>query len=420
MLLPYQSLDYTTATGKVLLTYHMLGAALFNSLVGAITAQFAIGTGFIFAMWGLAGCLAAPAVVKGLTLHAMLTVMLVCAWPIFTSAESALVFGIVMMGRMSLTGHLFIGLGDVVVGILLGLGVASCSGGIVGPMFRTVLGKHSKRLAATLTIVAIAIAAIASLQVFPYSQPMPKRVLINHFHYTESLGSQQGVSSSNSRQQRIAMTVKNATWAVAGADGNPVDWVVPRLGFDPATAVHASGREWQIVYPVSSILDVRGFKSPAVETGMVQQLPYVRLVSDSMSDSSNQSKQHGDSSTPPWREIQLEVYTEAPCWGVLNFTGPPILNWSLSATLNPQLSHTSAQVTLEQHVVRWTTEASHTSWPITLQVAHSGATDNQKLHVELHVAYLTRTSSLQQMVSKLPDWSTLSYEATTYYSEWQF
>lgn len=52
-----------------------------------------------------------PLLPQGLNLPGLVGVMLAAAWPIYSCCESALVMSIVMMSRMSLTGHVFVGLG---------------------------------------------------------------------------------------------------------------------------------------------------------------------------------------------------------------------------------------------------------------------------------------------------------------------
>lgn len=75
-----------------------------------------------------------------------------------------------MMSRMSLTGHVFIGLGDAIVGLLLGLGALSVTGGTVLPLIQALLGKSSRKVAGLLLLVGLLVAGGSSvMQVFPYS-----------------------------------------------------------------------------------------------------------------------------------------------------------------------------------------------------------------------------------------------------------
>lgn len=87
------------------------------------------------------------------------------------SCETALVLSIVMMSRMSLTGHVFIGLGDAVVGLLLGLGALSVTGGTFLPLVQALLGKGTARKAAAGLMAMAALVAVGCSVggVFPYT-----------------------------------------------------------------------------------------------------------------------------------------------------------------------------------------------------------------------------------------------------------
>jgi hypothetical protein len=76
-----------------------------------------------------------------------------------------------MMSRMSLTGHVFIGLGDAVVGLLLGLGALSVTGGTFLPLVQALLGKGTgRKVAGGLMAVGALVAVGCSVGgVFPYS-----------------------------------------------------------------------------------------------------------------------------------------------------------------------------------------------------------------------------------------------------------
>lgn len=78
---------------------------------------------------------------------------------------------IVMMSRMSLTGHVFVGLGDAIVGLLLGLGALSVTGGTLLPLVQALLGKGTgRRLAGGVMTVGVLTAVGCSVAgVFPYS-----------------------------------------------------------------------------------------------------------------------------------------------------------------------------------------------------------------------------------------------------------
>lgn len=111
---------------------------------------------------------------------ALLGALLATALPIYCCAETALVLLVVLISRMSLTGHIFSGLGDAIVGVLLGLGAVSLPGSSLLPAVQAMLGRHSRRVIAALLALALLAAAVASSGLlWPYSKEMPKR-LVRH------------------------------------------------------------------------------------------------------------------------------------------------------------------------------------------------------------------------------------------------
>lgn len=87
------------------------------------------------------------------------------------SCETALVLSIVMMSRMSLTGHVFVGLGDAIVGLLLGLGALSVTGGTLLPLLQALLGRDTgRRLALAFLAMGVVVGVGSSVGgIFPYS-----------------------------------------------------------------------------------------------------------------------------------------------------------------------------------------------------------------------------------------------------------
>lgn len=93
---------------------------------------------------------------------------------------------------------------------------------------------------------------------------------------------------------------------------------------------------------------------------------------------------------------------------------------------------------LRSLVVKWTNEHQQgpLQWPLKVRVARSdlgsagqndssesaGSDDHRPtgLTVELQVGYVERTAALAEIEARMPEWSTLSYEATTYISKWDF
>lgn len=62
---------------------------------------------------------------------------------------------------------------------------------------------------------------------------MPKRLVLAHMHLTEpEPGSASGATAAAPR-----MRVVNSSWVLAGADSNPVSWLVDAMGIDARAAL---------------------------------------------------------------------------------------------------------------------------------------------------------------------------------------
>jgi hypothetical protein len=115
---------------------------------------------------------------QGFSTPALLAALLAVTVPIYCCAETALVLSVVLTSRMSLTGHIFIGLGDAIVGVLLGLGAVSLPGSCLLPAVQAMLGRHTRKVIAGMLGVALLASAVASSgMLWPYSVEMPKRLV---------------------------------------------------------------------------------------------------------------------------------------------------------------------------------------------------------------------------------------------------
>lgn len=239
---------------------------------------------------------------------------------------------------MSLTGHIFIGLGDAIVGFLLGLGAISITGCCLLPILQATLGHNSRKLAALLAAVAVAVAIASSFEsvAMPYSKDMPKRLMLGHAHYTAPAD---GVPDTG--EGPVPMKVLNSSWVIASSDSNPAAMLADAMGFDLSQTQASVGNEWGMIYPVSKLLDLESFPAQPAE-GVVQDLPCVRVVesksvqhhrrihADAAGD--QQAGQgpghHGGASSlgSGMTELQLEVFTAKPCWGTLQLSGVDLVS----------------------------------------------------------------------------------------------
>eukprot|EP00879_Flechtneria_rotunda_P008763 GHRR01009178.1.p1 GENE.GHRR01009178.1~~GHRR01009178.1.p1 ORF type:complete len:424 (+),score=114.37 GHRR01009178.1:229-1500(+) len=420
-----------------------------------------------------------PFLLQGVSLLGLLGALLACAWPVYICAETALVMAIVMMSRMSLTGHIFIGLGDAIIGLLLGLGTVSLTGLCLLPLLQALLGKHSRLIAGVLIVVAVLVSVASSTAaLWPYSQDAPKRLMLGHVHYVAPANRQQSSLCADEgcigSGQQPAMRVVNSSWVIASSDSNPAGWLADAMGFSKQDAQVPTGNEWGIIYPVSKLLDYQLYPAkPNLQ--VVKQLPHLKLVgkrrmcAGTYADADEEfiwgesvDEVASCEGTNTVTEVQFESFTEKPCWGTLKLYGADIESWSLHPgvwygaanftagrqrgsgdvlitrqhTEGKGLGHVMHKGPVGSVVIKWTNEQRQgpLHWLMRVryhepqqqrqhqQLKHSatasGESSNSKLLVELHVGYVEQTTDLAEVISRMPDWATLSYQATTYISQW--
>jgi hypothetical protein len=246
---------------------------------------------------------------------------------------------------------------------------------------------------------------------------MPKRLLLLHLHHTEALPLSKNpaaaaVDADISAAAHVQSRVVDSQWAFAGTDSTPVAALLRamRLPLARARRQPAGGSEWSSIYPISELIDVRLMPTKALSPPPVGVLPYIRLVSE---DTGVLTATDGGGA---YRDVHFDVYTEAPCWGLLNVTAPGgVLSWSLT----PQKWRPGGAAP-RNLVVRWTSQRWRTPWRVSVRVAAgAGADGGGKLRVQLHVDYLAETPALAAMKKRLPEWGTMTYEATCYISDWR-
>jgi len=242
---------------------------------------------------------------------------------------------------------------------------------------------------------------------------MPKRLLVLHLHRTEALPAEAPADNSI-LPPHIQSRVVDSQWAFAGADSTPVDTLMRamRLPVAQARDTPLVGDEWSSTYPISELLDVRLLPTKPASPLPVSVLPYIRFISE---DTNVLTAADGGGA---YRDVTFDVYTEKPCWGVLNMTtshDSGILSWSLT----PE-KHARPEAP-RRKVVRWTSQRwrGDKRWRITVRLAAgAGGGGGARLRVGLHVDYLEDTASMKAMLKKVPAWGTMTYQATGFISEW--
>jgi hypothetical protein len=243
---------------------------------------------------------------------------------------------------------------------------------------------------------------------------MPKRLLALHLHRTEPVPPAHTVSDGTRPTGHPPSRVTGAQWAFAGTDSTRVDRLMRamRLPLEESRRHAPRGDEWANIYPISEVVDVRLLPTKPLEPPPVAVLPYVRLVGE---DTNVLTAADGGGA---YRDVTFEVFTERPCWGLLNLTASAdsgILSWSIT----PQKwARGEAQRT---QIVRWTSQRWGAPWTVTVRLAAGAggaAGVGAQLTARLHVDYLADTPNIKSMVKKVPAWGTMTYQATTFISEY--
>lgn len=251
----------------------------------------------------------------------------------------------------------------------------------------------------------------ATARVPPYSAEMPKRLLALHLHHTEAVAPSDPNAGAGGAAH-VVSKVTGAEWALAGADSTPLRGLLRamRLPLGAARKHPAAGNEWSSIYPISELLEIKLIPTQPLSPPPVKVLPYVRLVSE---DTNVLTAADGGGS---YRDVEFEVFTERPCWGLLNVTSDGgVLGWSLTNQTWPRASAPRGRI------VRWTSQrAAATRWRVRVRVGAGGRGrgGSGQLRVQLHIDYLQTTPQIAALIRKLPPWGTMTYQATGYISDW--
>lgn len=199
------------------------------------------------------------------------------------------------------------------------------------------------------------------------------------------------------------------------------------------------------MFPVSKLLDVLKFPATSHTPFAEADIPYVRLV---------ERQQLTDQ--PGLTRVELDVVVPLPCWGTLKFTGAGISSWSIKPGVwqdagtfmskqhsgsgsvmggSPSTAHVQSAGNgtgvLSSLLIKFTNEHQQAPlhWRIVLHVRQSqqgGGSSSEApgpvvgLGALLHVGIIDPTPQLDAMEQHMPAWSTLSYHATIFVSDWQF
>jgi hypothetical protein len=179
-------------------------------------------------------------------------------------------------------------------------------------------------------------------------------------------------------------------------------------------------------------------EAPPDLDALLHHLPFVQLVR--LEDVTGGVAGHGSKSglaAPSVVRVHLRLYSQLPCWGILNVTALDLVGWSWTERVHPSRVCRWCGES-QKHMVRFTTQHAEQDayWPFWLDVgvpAAAGGNDSAEdtaiptglprgtplgVRVELSVSYLHRTAPLRRVMAMLPSHTAESWLATVYQSYW--
>ncbi|GLC39258.1 hypothetical protein PLESTB_001650700 [Pleodorina starrii] len=387
-------------------------------------------------------------------------------------------------------------------------------------------GGNGSAAAASRLVLAVLVAASAaasgwsSLERVPYSRDSPRRITITHLHETGSwVPEDDAFPASAARAVAAAVAAAELHPAAAATpaevqepppspeaerrdlaaqlrppppsvpaklvlgivDSNPWAQLFPEpaaalAAFSPVvrqgSAVRYDGlaHEYAWLHPLDRLLGKMVMEAEPCTAPLVAVPPYVRKVGEERRGGGGQSDTDGGgrrrTNGTTTRVVHLRVFSEAHCWGMLNFTSAaPLRAWSLpsapvSAAMRPPPPPSSSSSYDSQrrqpyyyyHMVRFSHEAESPFWDLWVELqgwegvngagaegtreegrqsvprVSAGETDPRVsagetdpwVIVELSATYLPLTAELRAVQDALPDWVAPTWIGTTYHSSYKF
>ncbi|GIL64337.1 hypothetical protein Vafri_18307 [Volvox africanus] len=208
--------------------------------------------------------------------------------------------------------------------------------------------------------------------------------------------------------------------------------------------------EYASLHPLERLLGKMVLEAEPAAQPPIAVPPYVRKlyeetremeVADGMASSCSNDAEASHRRTT--RVVHLRIFSEAHCWGMLNFTtAAPLHAWSLPSApvaasydvkgrTTPNTSGNSRsrrRMPYFTYMVRFSHEAASPFWDIWIELdagyVADTAADDDKIDpwviVELSATYLPLTAELRAVRNALPDWVTPTWIGTTFHSSHKF
>ncbi|KAL3147360.1 hypothetical protein ABBQ32_002841 [Trebouxia sp. C0010 RCD-2024] len=301
----------------------LLGYALIISIVAGVSVALGMGSGYLFAAWGVCALLAAGFVtLVQEPLVALLGSMALALPAQALSLPLSLSLLFHCVGKANMAGAAPVGqtLTQTLSGVMLQV-LDAVSGALIGSFTWLNLGfvaptltyVYRRRLPAAmlaLTLFFTVTAVLGSCAPQAYSPAMPKRVISQHLHHHDAEGN-----------------ILASRWVVAAVDGVPIERALSDVNY---TRLDPIENDWQTFYPLGAIFETVHMEGPPPQKPGRGPLTTVRVIKETTSGS--------------LRRLQVEMKLPAAGWGVLNFTSAGLRDWSLTDSVAASAQPTHTQV----------------------------------------------------------------------------
>ncbi|DBB01398.1 TPA: hypothetical protein ACH3X1_000064 [Trebouxia sp. C0004] len=343
----------------------LLGFALVISAVAGLAVALGMGSGYLFAAWGVCAIVAAGFV------------------------------SVVQQPLIALLGSMVLALPAQLLCLPLSLsllihcvGKANMAG--AAPVAQTLA------VLAALSLFCFITCVLASCAPTAYSDTMPKRVVLQHHNRHDAAG-----------------TILATRWTVAAVDSVPIDralrninltslpqWTTPGSN-TPAVSMAFVLAFMQTFFPLGAILQTVHFEAPPPQVPHKGPLTTVKVIKETNRGSV--------------RHLEVEMQLPAAGWGVMNITSAGLKAWSFTETVTFAAQPVYPKSETMQHMLRFACNQGYDKWNFWLEVD----ANQPEIWLDVAASLLEPSDAIREFVSHLPSWAS-EVPATTYQSSWKF
>ncbi|KAL0050880.1 hypothetical protein WJX82_009317 [Trebouxia sp. C0006] len=361
----------------------LLGFALVISAVAGLAVALGMGSGYLFAAWGVCAIVAAGFVsVVQQPLIALLGSMVLALPAQLLCLPLSLSLLIHCVGKANMAGAAPVAqtlVLDAVSGALIGA-FTWWNLGFVAPALAFVFKRKLPAVLAALSLFCFITCVLASCAPTAYSDTMPKRVVLQHHNRHDAAG-----------------TILATRWTVAAVDSVPIDRALKNINL---TSLPPMDNPWQTFFPLGAILQTVQFEAPPPQVPHKGPLTTVKVTKETTRGSV--------------RHLEVEMQLPAAGWGVMNITSAGLKAWSFTETVTFAAQPVYPKSETMQHMLRFACNQGYDKWNFWLEVD----VNQPEVWLDVAASLLEPSDAIKEFVSQLPSWAS-EVPATTYQSSWK-